>query len=191
MKILLLDNYDSFTFNLVHLVEQVSDYEVIVRRNNEIELSEFEAFDKIILSPGPGLPGEAGVMLDFIKQYYRSKSILGVCLGHQAIALSFGGELFNLETVFHGVATATQVVSDDELFRAIPKTFTSGRYHSWMVNKLQLPSELLVTATDSEGNCMALKHREFDLRGVQFHPESILTEYGAQLMTNWLSSSKS
>ena len=186
MKILLLDNYDSFTFNLVHLIEKVSDYNVVVRRNNEIELDEFAIFDKIILSPGPGLPHEAGVMLDFIKAYYSSKSMLGVCLGHQALALAFGASLINLEKVLHGVATETKIISEDKLFKNIPRLFKTGRYHSWVINKTDLPPEFIITALDEDENCMAIRHKHYDLCGVQFHPESILTEHGEKIIKNWL-----
>lgn len=186
MKLLLLDNYDSFTFNLVHLIEKVSDYEVIVKRNDEINLSEFEHYDKIVLSPGPGLPEESGIMLPFIKHYATTKSILGVCLGHQALAVAFGVSLQNLDTVFHGIASETKVIKKDILFDKLPSVFQAGRYHSWIVNASEIKKEFNITAIDAAGNCMAMRHKQYDLCGVQFHPESILTEHGEQLLSNWL-----
>ena len=187
MKILLLDNYDSFTYNLVHLVEQFEDVEVSVRRNNEILPEEAHVFEKIILSPGPGLPGEAGILKPLIREMAGKKSILGVCLGLQAIAEVFGGSLFNLEKVQHGVATLTTVTDKDEiLFKNLPAKIRTGRYHSWMVKKENLPGCFRVTSIDSMGNIMSLRHREFDICGVQFHPESVLTAYGKEMIENWL-----
>jgi anthranilate synthase component 2 len=189
MKILLLDNYDSFTFNLLHLVEQFDGVEVDVFRNDEIDLDEVQAYDKIILSPGPGLPADAGITLELIKRFHVTKSILGICLGHQAIALAFGGKLFNLATVQHGVSVQTTVTDQSEkLFKNIPAAFKTGRYHSWVVDKEQFPGCLRITAMDQKQNIMALRHSLFDVSGVQFHPESILSEYGKTLIGNWLSS---
>jgi anthranilate synthase component 2 len=186
MKLLLLDNYDSFTYNLAHVIEKVSEHKVDVRRNNEIELSEFNNYSKIVLSPGPGLPQDAGIMLEFIKKYYQHKSILGVCLGHQALAAAFGIGLINLKNVFHGVATPTTVLSDEIIFKHVPKQFLTGRYHSWIVSKEELHPHFRLTAIDQQGNCMAIQHNEYDLCGLQFHPESILTENGEQLLKNWI-----
>lgn len=186
MKLLVLDNYDSFTYNLVHLIEKVSDISFDVIRNDKITLEEVNAYDKILLSPGPGLPKDAGIMPELIKKYGASKSILGVCLGLQAIGEAYGGTLKNLDTVFHGIATPITIVSEDTIFKNCPTTFTVGRYHSWVVNTNQLPDDLIITATDVQGNIMALKHKTNDVRGVQFHPESILSEYGETLIKNWL-----
>lgn len=186
MKILVLDNYDSFTYNLVHYIEKVCDHSVEVFRNDKIALEEIDRFDKIVLSPGPGLPSEAGILLDAIKKYSSSKSILGVCLGQQAIAEAFGGSLINLDKVFHGVATAVEIIREDILFEGLPKKFNVGRYHSWVANPKDLPEELEVTAVDAGGHIMALHHKKYDVRGVQFHPESILTEYGEEIIRNWV-----
>ena len=186
MKLLVLDNYDSFTYNLVHLIEKVSEIPFDVIRNDKISIEAVKAYDKILLSPGPGLPKDAGIMPELIKQYGSSKSILGVCLGLQAIGEAYGGSLKNLETVFHGIATPINIILEDIIFNGCPKTFTVGRYHSWVINNNQLPTELQITATDEQGNIMALKHRTHDVRGVQFHPESILSEYGEMMIHNWL-----
>ncbi len=186
MKILVFDNYDSFTYNLVHYIEKIGPYELEVHRNDKIALNEIARFDKIVLSPGPGLPAEAGILKDLIQTYAASKSILGVCLGQQAIAEVFGGKLSNLDTVFHGVATEMDVLRDDILFKGLPKKFKAGRYHSWVVDEKYFPAELEITVKDSNGFIMGLRHREYDLRGVQFHPESILTEHGEQMIRNWL-----
>jgi anthranilate synthase component 2 len=188
MKLLLLDNYDSFTYNLVHLIEKVSDIEIEVFRNDEISIDEIEKYDKILLSPGPGLPKDAGIMPELLKRYSSTKSILGVCLGLQAIGESFGANLMNLDTVFHGLATPITVNVEDIIFNNCPKTFTVGRYHSWVVDTHFFPEDLQITATDENGNIMALKHKIYDVRGVQFHPESILSEYGEILIENWLNS---
>ncbi|MEO6883274.1 MAG: aminodeoxychorismate/anthranilate synthase component II [Bacteroidia bacterium] len=187
MTILLLDNYDSFTYNLVHLIEKICDHKVEVHRNDQISLSEIERFDRIVLSPGPGIPSEAGILLDVIKMYAPKKNILGVCLGHQAIAEVFGNSLINLKNVFHGVATPIHVVKEDYLFKNIPKKFNAGRYHSWVVNPEKITNEIEVTAIDDHENIMALRHKTYAVRGVQFHPESILSEHGEQLMKNWIS----
>jgi anthranilate synthase component 2 len=186
MKILVFDNYDSFTYNLVHLIEKVADVDLEVHRNDKIALKDINRFDKIVLSPGPGIPSEAGILLEVIKEYASKKSILGVCLGQQAIGEVFGGSLINLQNVFHGVATEMEVLKDDVLFKNVPKKFKAGRYHSWVVSDTNFPDVLEVTAKDEFGNIMALRHKTLDVRGVQFHPESVLTEYGEQLMSNWL-----
>jgi anthranilate synthase component II len=187
MKILLLDNFDSFTFNLLHLVEQFDGVEVTVLRNNEIRPDEAHGFDKILLSPGPGLPDEAGILKPLIKEMAGKKSVLGVCLGMQAIAEVFGGSLFNLVKVQHGVSSPTTVTYPDEiLFRGIPARFNTGRYHSWMVNRETLPVCLRVTSEDADGQIMSLRHKELDVCGVQFHPESVLTDYGKEMIGNWL-----
>jgi anthranilate synthase component 2 len=186
MKILVLDNYDSFTYNLVHYLEQVTDAEIEVHRNDKINPDDINRFDKILLSPGPGIPSEAGILLDVIKKYAPTKSILGVCLGQQAIAEAFGGSLINLKEVYHGVATSVEIVKEDTLFKEIPKKINVGRYHSWSVNLNDLPRELEVISVDEEGAIMALRHKKFDVKGVQFHPESILTEYGLQMIKNWV-----
>lgn len=186
MKILVLDNYDSFTYNLVHLVEKVSNAEVHVHRNDKISIEEITNFDKILLSPGPGLPKDAGIMPELLKTYAASKSILGVCLGMQAIGECFGATLKNLETVYHGIATPVTLLSKNKLFADCPLTFNVGRYHSWVVDAVDLPNELEITATDASGNIMAIAHKKFDVQGVQFHPESILSEYGDVIITNWL-----
>ena len=187
MKIVLLDNYDSFTYNLVHLLQQCEQVELNVLRNDKITVDEIEQYDKILLSPGPGLPSEAGIMMDVIKRYAATKSILGICLGHQGIAESFGGKLLNLMRVMHGIATKTNViVQDEKLFRKMPKTFMAGRYHSWLVDKNTLPDCFQITAVDEQQNIMAIRHKQYDVCGVQFHPESILTEYGKIIIQNWI-----
>jgi anthranilate synthase component II len=186
MKILVFDNYDSFTYNLVHLVEKVCDYDIQVHRNDKIALEEINEYDKILLSPGPGIPNEAGILLEVIKEYGASKDILGVCLGLQAIGEAFGGKLKNLDEVYHGVATPVQVLKNDQLFKDCPAEFKAGRYHSWVVDKAGLPDCLEVTATDEQGNIMAMRHKTLRVKGVQFHPESILSEYGEQIIRNWI-----
>lgn len=187
MKILVLDNYDSFTYNLVHYLTELSNAPIDVFRNNKITVKEASAYDKILLSPGPGVPDEAGILKPLIKSLAPTHSILGVCLGNQAIAEVFGGSIYNSSKVYHGVATPIKVCSDDEvLFSALPKTFLGGRYHSWIVNSDNFPNELMVTATDDEGLIMGLKHRQYDVRGIQFHPESVLTEHGKAMIKNWL-----
>lgn len=188
MKLLVLDNYDSFTYNLVHLIEKVSDMEFEVRRNDKITLEEVEQFDKILLSPGPGLPKDAGIMPELLKRYADSKNILGVCLGLQAIGENFGATLKNLDEVVHGLATQIQVTENDLLFENCPTSFKVGRYHSWVVDPQNFPETLTITATDNKGSIMALKHKTLNVRGVQFHPESILSEYGETIIRNWLNS---
>ena len=191
VKILVFDNYDSFTYNLVHLVEKILHQKVEVFRNDKLPLEKVKDYDKIILSPGPGIPEEAGLLLPLIKEYASSKSILGVCLGHQAIGESFGGTLVNLSTVYHGVATPINVKGDREkapndVFGNIIGTMEVGRYHSWIVDRENFPADLEITAEDENGLIMALKHKKYDVQGVQFHPESVLTPRGEELMKNWL-----
>jgi len=184
-NVLVIDNYDSFTFNLVHYLEDL-DCKVTVKRNDKLSLEEIDAFDKIVLSPGPGVPDEAGLLKAIIKKYAPTKSMLGVCLGQQAIGEVFGGKIINLEQVYHGVATTVTVNVDDEsLFHNMDKTFEVGRYHSWVVDT-QLPEVLEATSFDENGQIMSLRHRHYDLKGVQFHPESILTPNGKQILENWI-----
>lgn len=186
MKILVLDNYDSFVYNLVYLLKEMG-HEVDVFRNDKISLDEVEKYDKILLSPGPGIPEEAGIMLDLIKRYAPTKSILGVCLGHQAIGEAFGSKLLNMGEVLHGVTTKC-IVTDakEKLFQDIPETFDVCRYHSWTVVPETMPAELKVTAKDENGFVMAEAHTHYDVRGVQFHPEAYLTEHGKKMIENWL-----
>lgn len=185
-NILVVDNYDSFTYNLVHYLEAL-DCQVTVLRNDEIELEEVKNYDKILLSPGPGLPSEAGLLNEIIKEYASSKSILGICLGQQAIGEVFGSTLKNLEKVYHGTATKAKILVDDEpLLKNIPTEFWVGRYHSWVVEKSNLGPDLEITSVDENGEIMSLRHKIFDVRGVQFHPESILTPYGKQILENWI-----
>jgi anthranilate synthase component 2 len=186
MKILVFDNYDSFTYNLVHLVEKIIGEKVEVHRNDQIPLEEVKKYDKIILSPGPGIPSEAGLLLPLIKEYAASKSILGVCLGHQAIGEAFGGKLVNLSTVYHGVATPIKLSGDKNLFNGLPEELEVGRYHSWVVSDEDFPEDLEITAKDANGFIMALQHKSYDVRGVQFHPESVLTPQGETILRNWL-----
>lgn len=185
MKIVIIDNYDSFTYNLSHLVKELGA-EVTVVRNDQFELPYLEQFSKIILSPGPGIPSEAGLLLDVIRAYAGKKPILGVCLGHQAIGEVFGGKLENLSDVFHGVATPCHITAEDPLFSGIEKDITIGRYHSWVVSKEQFPDCLEVTAESDEGQVMAIRHRTLNVRGIQFHPESVLTPDGKKMLQNWL-----
>lgn len=187
MKIIVFDNYDSFTYNLVHLVEKILHQKTDVYRNDQLPLEKVKDYDKIILSPGPGIPIEAGLLLPLIKEYAPSKSILGVCLGHQAIGEAFGGKLVNLSTVFHGVATNCRLrIADCRLFDSLPDTIEVGRYHSWVVSKENFPQELEITAEDENGMIMALQHKTYDVQGVQFHPESVLTPMGEDILRNWL-----
>jgi anthranilate synthase component 2 len=203
MRILVFDNYDSFTYNLVHLVEKIMRQKVDVYRNDQVPMEKVKEYDKIILSPGPGIPGEAGLLLPLIKEYASSKSILGVCLGHQAIGEAFGGKLVNLSEVYHGVATPVRVVSRESsdvngsnsrltshvsrgLFENLPEIFEAGRYHSWIVSDENFPEELEVTARDENNFIMALQHKTYDVQGVQFHPESVLTPRGEDILKNWL-----
>ena len=191
MKILIFDNYDSFTYNLVHLVEKILHTKVEVHRNDQLPLEKVGGYDKIILSPGPGIPEEAGLLLPLIKEYASTKPILGVCLGHQAIGQAFGGTLTNLAEVFHGVATGmisgpAHGMAASRLFSGLPDNIQVGRYHSWIVSEENFPDELEVTAKDENGYIMALQHRKFDVQGLQFHPESVLTPAGEQILRNWL-----
>ena len=186
MKILVFDNYDSFTYNLVHAVRKLGHTEVDVFRNDKIGLDEIDRYDKILLSPGPGIPSEAGILLPLIRRYAPIKSILGVCLGEQAIGEAFGATLHNLPEVFHGIATEIRITGGDPLFRGIPATTEAGRYHSWIVGRENFPDVLTVTAEDRAGNIMALAHKTYDVRGVQFHPESVLTPLGEKMIANWL-----
>jgi len=184
-NILVIDNYDSFVYNLVHYLEELNT-NVVVKRNDQLQLEEVAFFDKILLSPGPGLPDDAGLLKAIIRAYAPTKSILGVCLGQQAISEVFGGSLVNLETVFHGVATKiTQQVTNESLFKGINNSFEVGRYHSWVVAN-PLPDVLEITSIDDNGNIMSLRHRAFDVRGVQFHPESVLTPDGKKIIENWV-----
>jgi len=193
-KILVFDNYDSFTYNLVHLVEKLLRQRVEVHRNDKIPLEKVKEYDKIILSPGPGIPEEAGLLLPLIKEYASSKPILGVCLGHQAIGEAFGGKLTNLSTVYHGVATPVKILrlpgrngqAGNDLFEGLPDELEVGRYHSWVVSEEGFPAELEITARDEHGYIMGLRHRSLDVQGVQFHPESVLTPKGEQILKNWL-----
>lgn len=188
MKILVLDNYDSFTYNLVHYLKELG-YEayIDVFRNDQISLAEVEAYDKILLSPGPGIPKEAGIMPELIKRYGSTKSILGVCLGHQGIAEAYGAKLYNMPVVLHGVSSKLEVTMPaDRLFQDIPSTYSICHYHSWNVDKGQLGEQLEVTAVDEFGEIMAIRHKSHDVRGVQFHPESIMTEFGHKLLQNWI-----
>ncbi|PCI97198.1 MAG: aminodeoxychorismate/anthranilate synthase component II [Flavobacteriales bacterium] len=188
-KVLILDNYDSFTYNLVHYVEANPNYEVDVFRNDEISLNDVGNYDTIILSPGPGLPEGAGILKEVISKYASTKKILGVCLGMQAIGEVYGGTLINLENVFHGVSTPITVTeSSDLLFKGLPDSFDIGRYHSWVVSNENFPKELTITSVEENGQIMSLKHKEYNLYGVQFHPESILTEFGKEMITNFLNS---
>jgi anthranilate synthase component 2 len=192
MKILIFDNYDSFTYNLVHVVEKIIHNKVDVYRNDKISLEKIKDYDKIILSPGPGLPCESGLLLSLIEEYASSRSILGVCLGQQAIAETFGGKLENLKNVYHGVATKIKVndkrtSSENDVFKSLPNELEVGRYHSWIVSKEHFPADLEITAEDENGYIMGLRHKKFDVQGVQFHPESVLTPMGERMMRNWLS----
>ncbi|GEP50782.1 aminodeoxychorismate/anthranilate synthase component II [Flavobacterium noncentrifugens] len=187
-KIAVIDNYDSFTYNLVHYLEDLNG-EVTVFRNDEFELDELEDFDKIVLSPGPGIPDEAGLLKEVVKTFAKTKSILGVCLGQQAIGEVFGGSLSNLEKVYHGIATKIKItVSDELLFSGLESEIEVGRYHSWVVNTEDFPESLEVTSIDENGQIMSLRHKTLDIRGVQFHPESVLTPNGKKILENWLNS---
>lgn len=187
MKILVLDNYDSFTYNLIHYIKELTDAQVDVFRNDKISLDDVDRYDKILLSPGPGVPSEAGIMPELIKRYAPSKSILGVCLGHQAITEAFGGQIYNLDSVYHGVETEMTILDPSEpMFQGVPQKFMAGRYHSWNSVKETLPDCFTVTVVDDKGLIMALSHKQYNVRGVQFHPESVLTKFGKQMIQNWL-----
>ncbi len=183
-KILVIDNYDSFTYNLVHYLEDLN-CEVIVKRNDQLHLEEVAAYEKIVLSPGPGIPDEAGLLKEIIAKYAPTKSIFGVCLGQQAIAEVFGGTLVNLDQVYHGIATTIKITQEDILFKGIPKEIEVGRYHSWVVNP-ELPEVLEATSFDENGQIMSLRHKVYDVRAVQFHPESVLTPEGKKILENWV-----
>ncbi|WP_185877542.1 anthranilate synthase component II [Blattabacterium cuenoti] len=186
-KILILDNYDSFTYNLVYTVKKLTKNFVKVFRNNEIELSDVEKYNKIILSPGPGIPNEAHILKPLISTFASTKSIFGVCLGQQAIGEVFGATLFNIKDVCHGVSSSIKIIDSEEIiFKKIPKNIQVGRYHSWIISSQDFPKELQITAVGEKGEIMALRHKFYDVRGVQFHPESILTPYGEKIIHNWL-----
>ena len=186
MRTLIIDNYDSFTFNLQHYLEAEMNDSVTVVRNDAISLDEVGTFDQIVLSPGPGLPEEAGITMEVIRRFSSCKRILGVCLGHQAIALAFGGHLENLATVHHGVSSNLRLTKSDYLWTDIPDASPAGRYHSWVVSRNSLPDCLEITATDESGEIMAIRHTAYDIRGVQFHPESIMTTHGRTFIRNWV-----
>ena len=185
MKIVIIDNYDSFTYNLSHAIKELGG-DVTVYRNDKFEMEQLQAFDKIILSPGPGIPNEAGLLMEVIRHYAGKKPILGVCLGHQAIGEFFGGTLLNLSDVFHGIQTPGEILMDDYLFKGLPSSTPIGRYHSWVVDTNDFPSCLEPLMISEEGQIMALKHKEYDIRGIQFHPESILTPMGMDMLRNWM-----
>lgn len=186
MKILVLDNYDSFTYNLVHILRELN-MDMDIYRNDKISLDEVEKYDKILLSPGPGVPADAGIMPELLLRYGPTKSILGVCLGHQAIAEAFGSQIFNLPEVYHGIATkAIQTSKSESLFEGLPESFSVCRYHSWSVDPNTISDDLVVTAVDEKDNVMAISHKTYNVKGVQFHPESILTEHGKEIIQNWI-----
>ncbi|MBR2260508.1 MAG: aminodeoxychorismate/anthranilate synthase component II [Paludibacteraceae bacterium] len=185
MKIALIDNYDSFTYNLYHLLREL-DVDVTVYRNDQFELNDLALYDKILLSPGPGIPSEAGLLTQVIKEYAGKKPILGICLGEQAIGEVFGGTLINLSEVFHGVQTPAHIITDDYIFKGLPNDIVVGRYHSWVVDAKTLPDTLEIISTSDEGQIMALRHKTYDIRGIQFHPESILTPQGKVMISNWI-----
>jgi len=187
MKILVIDNYDSFVYNIIHIIRELGyGDELDVVRNDKISIGEVAKYDKILLSPGPGIPAKAGILQDVVREYGSSKSILGVCLGHQGIGEVYGAELYNLDEVVHGLATVTQIINQDILFEGLPESFMTGRYHSWAINPSSDLSNLVVTGVDAKGNIMAIRHKEYDVRGVQFHPESVLTDHGKKMLENWL-----
>ena len=186
-KILAIDNYDSFTYNLVHYITKLTDIHPDVFRNDEIEPEDVARYDKILLSPGPGIPDEAGICLDVIRKFGPEKSILGICLGHQAIGQAFGGKLINLRQVYHGIASPVTLTDlTDPLFQGLPASITAGRYHSWVVTREDLPACFTITCEDEQGIIMGISHKQYDIRGLQFHPESVLTEYGYDIMRNWI-----
>ena len=186
MKILIYDNYDSFTYNLVHMIQALGYNEVDIFRNDKINIEDIEKYDKIILSPGPGIPEDAGNMMEVIQKYSATKSILGVCLGHQGIAQAFGCKLLNMEKVLHGVDSTIKITSNDYLFNGLPALFKGGHYHSWVIENISDNSPLEAIAENENGLIMAIRHKKYDIRGVQFHPESILTEHGDKIIYNWL-----
>lgn len=185
MRIVIIDNYDSFTYNLAHLVKELGA-EVEVLRNDQFQIEDLLPYDKIILSPGPGIPSESGLLLDVIRQYAPIKPILGVCLGHQAIGEYFGGHLTNLSQVFHGVSSTVSVTTPDYIYNELPDHIEVGRYHSWVVDTKAFPDCLEITSVSKEGQIMSLRHRQYDVRGIQYHPESVLTPDGQKIISNWL-----
>ena len=186
-KVVVIDNYDSFTYNLVHALNQITGTKVDVFRNDKLDIDDLAVYSHIVLSPGPGIPDEAGLLKDIIRVYAPAKRMLGVCLGHQAIAEVFGGSLINISKVFHGVSTRIRVLDrEDYLYRNIPVEFDGGRYHSWIVSKKDLPDSLSITAEARDGEIMGMRHNEYDVRGVQYHPESVLTKEGMAILTNWI-----
>lgn len=185
-KVFVIDNYDSFTYNLVHYLEELN-CEVTVKRNDQFDLDELEAYPYLLLSPGPGIPDESGLLKQAIKRYAPTKKILGICLGQQAIGEVFGGSLLNLDQVYHGIATPVTIILEDVLFKGLPKTLEVGRYHSWVVAS-PLPEVLEATSVDEQGQLMSLRHKTYDVRGVQYHPESILTPHGKKILENWINS---
>ena len=187
-RILVIDNYDSFTYNLVHYLEDL-DCQVDVKRNDQLELAEIDEYQNIVLSPGPGIPDEAGLLKDIIRTYAPTKRIFGVCLGQQAIGEVFGGKIVNLDEVYHGIATSINIIKEDILFEGLPEQIEVGRYHSWVVDP-ELPESLIATSVDNNGQLMSLRHREYDVSAVQFHPESVLTPHGKKILQNWLNNDK-
>ena len=185
MKVLVVDNYDSFVYNIVHLLYEIGVAEIDVIKNDQLDFSDINQYDKIVLSPGPGIPKNAGMMPQLLSEFVSTKSILGICLGHQAIAEHFGTDLINLSAPLHGVASEIEIVKEDYLFENLPKNFKIGHYHSWVVSEA-ISDDLEVLAKDELGNIMAIKHKKYDVRGLQFHPESILTENGKTILTNWI-----
>jgi anthranilate synthase component II len=186
-KILVIDNYDSFTYNLVHILRELGEEPVVVR-NDKITVDDVDNFDLILLSPGPGLPAQAGIMPEVLKKFSATKSILGICLGHQAIGECFGGKLYNLPQVYHGMVTPVKLTREDTLFQNIPTEFKVCRYHSWVINHEGFPEELEITSVDDNGIIMSVKHKRYNVRGIQYHPESVMTEHGKQIIKNWLES---
>lgn len=185
MNVLVLDNYDSFTYNIVHILNEIGGLKISVIRNDDIEINEVQNFDKIILSPGPSLPKDAGLMNKLISEYYNSKSILGICLGHQAISENFGAKLFNMDKVYHGIQSDI-ILEDDYIFHGINKNIKACRYHSWSVSEKFFPDELKIIARDNKSTIMGISHVEFDLKGIQFHPESIQTDNGLKMIKNFI-----
>ena len=186
-KIIVIDNYDSFTYNLVHVIEKLTGKYPDVYRNDEIAIEKIGEYDKILISPGPGIPSESGICLDLIRKYSPTRSILGICLGHQAICEAFDGRILNLSTVYHGIASPVKIkAADDPLLKNIPPIIMAGRYHSWVVSKKHLPECFKITCEDENGIIMGISHRNYDVRGLQFHPESVLTEYGTEIIRNWI-----
>jgi anthranilate synthase component 2 len=186
MKCIIIDNYDSFTYNLVQLLRRTTGIEPVVKRNDSFAIDQLAEYDKILLSPGPGVPSDAGLLLEVIRHYGASKSILGICLGHQAIGEVFGAELIRMPKVYHGISSKLKVCKNDALFHNLPVKIDAGRYHSWILSKEGFPENLEVTMEDEHGNIMAIRHKKYDVKGLQFHPESILTPYGSNIITNWI-----